>query len=89
MEDPMPYALYCDDARISKAYPTAASVWQHACESGLVIDVEPKDSSASPRQILDNGYEIRSCEPEPGENPERNEQDAQAQRDVQLKQDAA
>ncbi len=85
----MPYALYCDDAKISKAYPTEASVWKHALESGLVVDVDPGDESPKPRRILDNGYEIRACEPEAGENPERNDAEAHAGRDYQLSRDAA
>jgi hypothetical protein len=28
--DPMPYALFSDDAKLSKAYPTEADVWKHA-----------------------------------------------------------
>lgn len=50
----MPYALFCDDARVSKIYPTQADVWKHARESGLVIDTD------TPRHVLDNGYEIRA-----------------------------
>lgn len=68
----MPYALYCDDAKISQAYPTEASVWKHAEDSGLVID-DPDDETSRPRRILDNGYEIRACSAEPGDNPDRNE----------------
>jgi len=85
----MPYALYCDDAKISKAYPTETSVWQHARESGLVVDVDSGGDSPRPRRILDNGYEIRACSAEPGENPEHNDTEAHAQRDYQLARDAA
>ena len=35
----MPYALFSNDAKLSKAYPTAADVWSVAQKSGLVIDV--------------------------------------------------
>lgn len=80
----MPYALFCDDVKVSKTYPTEANVWKHAQIGGLVIDVEPKDNLPTPRRILDNGYEIRPCPPEPGENPEQNERDAIAQQDFQL-----
>ena len=61
----MPYALFCDDARISRAYPTEASVWKHARESGLVVDISTGEEGHGPRRVLDNGYEIRACEPEP------------------------
>jgi hypothetical protein len=83
-EVPMAYALFSGDDRISKTYPTEASVWKHARESGLVIDVEPQGGAPTPRRILDAGYEIRACRPEPGENPENNEREAREQRDYQL-----
>jgi hypothetical protein len=83
-EVPMPYALFSGDAKISKTYPTEASVWKLARESGLLIDVEPQNGAPTPRRILDAGYEIRACRPEPGENPENNEREAREQRDYQL-----
>jgi hypothetical protein len=83
-EVPMTYALFSGDDRISKTYPTEASVWKHAKESGLVIDVEPQGGAPTPRRVLDFGYEIRACRPEPGENPENNEREAREQRDYQV-----
>ncbi|KIZ47611.1 hypothetical protein [Rhodopseudomonas palustris] len=80
----MPYALFCDDAKVSKTYPTKDNVWEHAKESGLVIDIAPTDDKPTSSQALDNGYEIRACRPDPGENPEKNERDAHAQRDFQV-----
>src|SRR5664279_3655294 len=59
---PMPYALFSNDAKLSKAYPTEADVWKHARQSGLVVDV------MSPRPVLDNDYEIRPCRPDPQED---------------------
>ena len=35
----MPYALFSNDAKLSKAYPTEADVWKQAQKSGLVVDV--------------------------------------------------
>ena len=35
----MPYALFSNDAKLSKTYPTEADVWKHARKSGLVVDV--------------------------------------------------
>jgi hypothetical protein len=87
MEEPMPYALFCDDAKISKSYPTEANVWKHAKESGLVVDIDPGDGVPMPRRVLDKGYEIRACRPDPGENPERNEAEARIQRDYQFSRD--
>jgi len=37
----MPCALFCQDAKISKAYSTEADVWKHAARNGLVVDVAP------------------------------------------------
>ena len=82
--NPMPYALFCDDAKLSKSYPTEADVWKLAAESGLVTDVEAKNAKPTPRRVLDNDYEIRPCQAEPGECPEKNERDAQAEKDFQL-----
>jgi len=83
-EVPMPYALFSGDAKISKTYPTEASVWKLARESGLLIDVKPQDDAPTSHRVLDAGYEIRACRPEPGENPEENEREAREQRDYQL-----
>ena len=80
----MPYALFCDDAKVSRTYPTEANVWKHAKESGLVVDIESKEGRPTPRRLLDQGYEVRSCDPDPGENPEVNERDATQTRDFQL-----
>jgi hypothetical protein len=80
----MPYALFSGHDRISKTYPTEASVWKHARESGLVIDVEQLGGMPTPRRILDGGYTIRACRPEPGEDPEKNEREARELRDYQL-----
>ena len=79
----MPYALFCDDAKLSKSYPTEADVWKLAADSGLVTDVESKKSVPTPRRILDNDYEIRPCQAEPGECPEKNERDAKAEEEFQ------
>jgi hypothetical protein len=34
----MPYALFSNDAKLSKVYPTEADVWKLARKSGLVVD---------------------------------------------------
>jgi hypothetical protein len=66
----MPYALFSEDAKISKAYDTEAEVWKHAAENGLVTDVASDAEKPTPRRILDNGYEIRPCA---GDPPERHD----------------
>lgn len=80
----MPYALFCDDAKLSKSYPTEADVWKLARDSGLVTDVEAKQAQPTPRRVLDNDYEIRPCEAEPGECPEKNKVDAREDKDFQI-----
>ena len=76
----MPYALFYHDAKLSKAYPTEADVWKQAQKSGLVVDVISEEEKAAPRPVLDNEYEIRSCQPDPQEDPARNK--AEAERDA-------
>ena len=72
----MPYALFSNDARLSKAYPTEADVWKVARTCGLV-DVATEEEKANPHPVLDNHYEIRPCDPEPNEDPARNKVEAE------------
>jgi len=76
----MPYALFSSDAKLSKTYPTEADVWKLAQRSGLVVDAVSEPEAVSPRPVLDNDYEIRSCQPDPQEDPVRNK--AEAERDA-------
>ena len=78
----MPYALFSNDAKLSKAYPTEADVWKVAQKSGLVVDVVSKQDHAGPRPVLDQDYEIRPCQLEPHEDPARNK--AEAEREAQM-----
>ena len=80
--EPMPYALFCNEAQLSKAYPTEAAVWKLARQSGLVVDAATEQEKAAPRPVLDNDYEIKPCRPDPHEDPAQNE--AEAERDAQL-----
>jgi hypothetical protein len=82
----MPYALFCNDAKLSKTYPTEADVWKLARMSGLVIDLDARRGRSAPRPVLDNDYEIRPCRPDPQEDPAKNQADAehQAQRELQF-----
>jgi hypothetical protein len=68
----MAYALFCNDAKLSKAYPTEADVWKEARKSGLVVDVSTDSHKPTPHPVLDNDYEIRPCKPDPQEDPEQN-----------------
>ena len=84
--DPMPYALFCNEARLSKTYPTEADVWKLARLSGLVIDAESRRGRPAPRPLLDNDYEIKPCRPDPQEDPAKNQAEAEslAQRELQF-----
>jgi hypothetical protein len=75
----MPYALFCNEAKLSKAYPTEADVWKLARRSGLVVDVATDKGKAAPRPVLDNDYEIRPCRAEPDEDPVKNKAEADGQ----------
>jgi len=63
----MPYALFCQDSKISRAFPTKADVWKHAADNGLVVDLSSDEENPSPKRILDNGYVIRECADDPVE----------------------
>jgi len=82
----MPYALFSNDAKLSKAYPTEADVWRLARQSGLVVDVATAAGKQAPRPVLDNDYEIKPCRPDPYEDPAQNQADAEreAQRDIRI-----
>lgn len=77
----MPYALFSNDAKLSKTYPTEADVWKHARKSGLVVDVITDEDVPAPRPVLDNDYEIKPCPPDPQEDPAKNQ--AEAERDAE------
>jgi hypothetical protein len=82
----MPYALFCNEARLSKTYPTEADVWQLARQSGLVVDAVSDEEKPGQMPVLDNDYEIRPCRPDPQEDPARNKEEAErsGQLDLQL-----
>ena len=82
----MPYALFCNEAKLSKTYPTEADVWKLAQKSGLVVDAVADAESPIPRPVLDNDYEIRPCQADPHEDPARNKAEAErdARSEVQL-----
>ena len=52
----MPYALFCNEAKLSKAYPTEGDVWRLARQSGLVVDVTISARRSSVHLQLDNDY---------------------------------
>jgi hypothetical protein len=80
----MPYALFCSEAKLSKAYPTEADVWKLARQSGLVVDEISKEEKPDPQPVLDNDYEIRACPPDPLEDPARNKAEAERADEVEF-----
>jgi hypothetical protein len=81
----MPYALFCNEARLSKTYPTEADVWKLARRSGLVVDAVSDEEKPAPRSVLDNDYEIRPCQPEPQEDPAQNKAEADQEAQLEFK----
>jgi len=63
----MSYALFSQDAKISKAYATEAEVWKHAAQNGLVVDVTSDNDEIAPKRVLDKDYTIRACKADPKE----------------------
>ena len=84
----MPYALFCNDAKLSKAYPTEADVWKQARHSGLVVDVGSADAGPSARPVLDNDYEIKPCRPDPQEDPVKNQAEAEREAELEFRLDS-
>jgi len=80
----MPYALFSNEAKLSKTYPTEADVWKQARLCGLVVDTASDKENAAPRPVLDHDYEIRRCRPDPGEDPARNKADAERDAGLEL-----
>ena len=80
----MPYALFSNDAKLSKTYPSEADVWKHARKSGLVVDEVSEEEKAAPRPVLDNDYEIRPCRPDPQEDPVQNQADAEREAELEF-----
>jgi hypothetical protein len=59
----MPYALFENEFRLSRTFPTASDVWRCAEDCGLLVD------DGRGEQRLDDGYSIKLCpsdEAEPG-----------------------
>lgn len=80
----MPFALFCNDAQISKTYPSEADVWKVAQKSGLVVEAPKHHDRHGPRRVLDNDYEIKSCPAAPGEDPAQNKAEAERQSSIEL-----
>jgi len=75
----MPYALFCHEARLSKAYPTEADVLKLARQSGLLVDVASGDDEVTLRAVFENDYEIRPCRPDSQEDLAENQAESEWQ----------
>lgn len=64
----MPYALFTNGEQISKAYRSREEVWKKAEEAGLVVDLPADEEKNKPKQVLDEGYHIQSCQPDETDN---------------------
>ena len=65
----MPYALFANSTKVSKAFSSKSDVWRHAEESGLVNEIGLGEEDP-PRRVLDMDYAIKECTPDPAEpNP--------------------
>ena len=47
-----------------------------------MVDAVTEEENAAPRPVLDNDYEIRSCQPDPHEDPAKNKADADRDGDL-------
>lgn len=65
----MPYALFSNSVKVSKAFPNKSDVWRYAAESGLVKEVGSGEEDP-PRRILDIGYAIHECAADAAEKSE-------------------
>jgi hypothetical protein len=75
----MAYALFTNDEKISRAFPTRSDVWRHADEAGLVIEVPPEEGEP-PRRELDQDYTIKACPPDNPSKAELGETETPAER---------
>ncbi|MCX7321957.1 MAG: hypothetical protein NT113_21615 [Hyphomicrobiales bacterium] len=62
----MPYALFTNATKVSKAFASKSDVWRHAWDSGMVTEVGLGEEDP-PRRILDMDYTIQECAPDPSE----------------------
>ena len=49
-----------------------------------MVDVASDENKPVPRPVLDNDYEIRSCPPDPDEDPAQNKAEAERQAQIDL-----
>lgn len=57
----MSYALFEDDEKLTRSFPSRQRVWRAAEQAGLVVP------AADGTMVLDDHFEIKPCEPDPDE----------------------
>jgi hypothetical protein len=61
LETAMSYALFEDDEKLTRSFPSRQQVWAAAERAGLVVP------DADGKMVLDDHFEIKPCEPDPDE----------------------
>jgi hypothetical protein len=59
----MSYALFEDDEKLTRSFPTRQGVWNAAERAGLVVP------GPDGMMALEDHFEIKPCEPDPDEVP--------------------
>jgi hypothetical protein len=59
----MSYALFEDEEKLTRSFPTRQEVWNAAERAGLIVP------GPDGKMALEDHFEIKPCEPDPGEVP--------------------
>lgn len=65
----MPYALYEDETKLSRAFPTKEEAIKKADEAGLV------EIDANGKPMLESGLTIKPCPPDPDDPEKKSDED--------------
>lgn len=57
----MSYAMFEDDEKLTRSFPSREQVWKAAEQAGLVVP------DAHGKMVLEDHFEIKPCEPDPDE----------------------
>jgi hypothetical protein len=61
LEAAMSYAMFEDDAKLTRSFPSREQVWKAAEQAGLVVP------DAHGKMVLEDHFVIKPCEPDPDE----------------------
>jgi hypothetical protein len=59
----MSYALFEDEEKLTRSFPSRQDVWNAAERAGLVVP------GPNGKMALEDHFEIKPCEPDPNEMP--------------------